>query len=91
MLDENIEAFVIYVNFLSLRSKMTIYPAWETQILLLLAKKVTVLAQYSNSADVFSKKLAKVLAKCTGISMYAIKQKDDKQPPYRAIYSLGLV
>ena len=44
-LDENIKPFVAYVSSLSLRSKMTIHLAWEAQIALLLAKKVTVAAK----------------------------------------------
>ena len=54
-LDENIKAFVIHVSSLSPVSKITIYPAREAQIVLLLAGKVTVPAKYSDFADVFSK------------------------------------
>ena len=57
-LDKNIEAFMVHVSFLSLESKMTIHSAWEAQIALLLAEKVTVPAKYSDFADVFSKKSA---------------------------------
>ena len=91
MLTENIEAFVIHVNSLSLRSKMTIYPAWKTQIALLLAKKITVPAEYSDFADVFSKKLAEMFLKHIGINKHAIKLEDGKQLFYRPIYSLGPV
>ena len=90
-LDENIEVFVVYVSFLSLRSKMTIHPAWEAQIALLLTKKITVPAKYLDFADVFSKKSAEVLPKYTGINKHAIELEDDKQLLYGPIYSLGLV
>ena len=67
-LDENIEAFVVYVNSLSLGSKMTIHLAGKAQIALLLAKKVTVLAKYLDFADVFLKESAEVLPEYTGIN-----------------------
>ena len=60
-LDENIEAFVIHVSSLSLGSKMTIHPAREDQIALLLAEKVIVPAEYSDFADIFSKESAEML------------------------------
>ena len=44
-LDENINVFVMHVSFLSVRSKMTINPAWKTQIALLLAKEITIPAE----------------------------------------------
>ena len=67
-MDENIKAFVLHVSSLSLGSKMTIHPVTEAQIALLLAKKVNVPAEYSDFADVFSKKSAKVLLERTGIN-----------------------
>ena len=57
----------------------------------LLAKKVTVLAEYTDFADVFLEKLANILSKQTGVNKYAIKLEKDKQPPYGPIYSLGPV
>ena len=75
-LDENIKAFVVYVSSLSLGSKMTIHPAWEAQIASLLAKKVTVPVEYSDFADVFSKKSAEVLPERTGINKHAIELED---------------
>ena len=56
-----------------------------------LAKEVTVLAKYSDFADVFSKELAEVLPEHTGINEHSIKQEVGKQRPYAPIYSLGLV
>ena len=58
-LDENIETFVVHMSFLSLKSKMTIHLAQKAQTALLLAKKVTIPAQYSDFANVFLKKLAR--------------------------------
>ena len=63
----------------------------KVQIVLLLAKKVTILAKYLDFANIFSIKLAKVLPKQTRINKYAIKSVDNKQLPYRPIYNLGLV
>ena len=88
-LDENVEAFIVYMAFFTL--KILIYPAQKAQITLLIAKKVTVPAKYINFANIFSKKLAKILLERTGINEHAIELVDNKQPPYRPIYSLGPV
>ena len=79
------------MSFLSLGSKMTIYPARKAQVALLLTKKVTVLAKYLDFADVFLKKLAEILPEYTGINNYAIKPEDGKQSSYGPIYSPSLV
>ena len=70
---------------------MSIHPAWEAQIALLIAKKVTVPAEYSDFANIFLKKSAEVLPERTKINEHAIKLEDEKQPPYGPIYSLGPV
>ena len=70
-LDENIKAFVVHVASLTL--KMTIHLAKEAQLALLLAKKVTVLAEYVDFVDVFLKELAEVQPEQTEINEYAIK------------------
>ena len=70
---------------------MTIHSACQAQILLLIAKNITVSTKYTDFANIFSKKSAKVLLKRAGINKHTIKLVDDKQPPYRLIYSLGLV
>ena len=70
-LAENVEAFVVHAA--SFISKMTIHLAWEAQIALLLAKKVTVLAEYIDFVDIFSKALAKVLSERTDINEHVIK------------------
>lgn len=56
-LSENVEVFVVYVTFQSLSFKMTIHLAQKAQIVLLVAKKIAIPAEYSNFAVVFSQKL----------------------------------
>ena len=90
-LDENIKAFVVHVSSLSLGSKMTIHPARKAQIASLLAEKITVLAKYSDFANVFSKESAEVLSERIGMNKRAIELEDTKQPTYGPIYSLGSV
>ena len=85
-LDENVEAFVVHVSFLGLR--MTIHPAREAQLALLLTEEVTVPVEYSDFADVFSEKSANVLPERTGANEHAIELEEGKQPPYGPIYSL---
>ena len=88
-MDENVEAFVLHVS--SFGSRMTIHPAREAQLALVLAKEVTVPVEYSDFADVFSKKSANVLPERTGANEHAIELEKGKQPPYGPIYSLGPV
>ena len=90
-LDINIEAFVVHMSSLSLRSKMTIHLAWEAQIASLRAKKITVPTEYSDFADVFSKESGEMLPERSGINKHAIELEDDNQLPYGPIYSLGSV
>ena len=75
-LDENIETFVIYVTILT--SKMIIYLAQKAQIVLFIAKKITVLAKYLDFANVFLKESLEVLPKRTRISKHFIELKKDK-------------
>ena len=70
-MDENIEAFVVYVN--SLRLKMTIHLAKKVQIALLLAKKVTILTKYLDFANVFLEKLANIFSEQIVVNKYAIE------------------
>ena len=88
-MDENVEAFVLHVSSLGL--KMSIHPAKDTQLALLLTKEVTMPVKYSDFADVFSEKSANVLPERTGANKHAIKLENGNQPPYGSIYSLGLV
>ena len=70
-LNENVEAFVVHKA--SLTSKMTIHPAWEAQIALLLAKEITVPAEYTDYINVFLEESAKVLPERTDINEHAIE------------------
>lgn len=70
-LDKNIKAFVVYIS--TLISNMTIYLACNAQIASLFVKKVTVLAKYSDFANVFSKKSKEVFSRCIGSNKPAIK------------------
>ena len=90
-LDENIEVLVVHVRSLSLESKTIIHRAQEAQIASWLAKKVTIPAKYLDFANVFLKESAEVLPERTGNNEHIIELEDGKQPPYRPIYSLGLV
>ena len=73
-LNENVEVFVVHVAPL----KMAIYPAQKAQIALFITEKVTMLAKYSDFADVYSKQSAKVLPKHTGINKHTIKLEEGK-------------
>lgn len=79
---------MVHISSLSLGSKITIHPARKTQIALLLAKKVTVLANYLDFTDVFSKKLAEVLLEQIEINKHAIELEKGNQSSYGPIYSL---
>ena len=70
---------------------MSIHSAWKAQIALLITKEVTIPAKYSDFADIFLKKSAEMLSKCTGINKHPIKLKEVKYLPYRLIYSLDPV
>ena len=85
-LDENIEAFVVYVS--SLELKMAIYLAKKAQLALLFAKKITVPAKYLYFADVFLEESVNVLSEQIRVNAHAIGLEKGKQPPYRRIYSL---
>ena len=54
-----------------------------------MAEKVTVLAKYSDFANIFLEELANILSERTGVNKHVIKLQKDKQPPYRFVYSLG--
>ena len=68
-----------------------IHPDKVAQIASLLTKKVKIPDKYLDFADVFSKEKALVLHEHTELNKHVIDLKDDKQPPYGSIYSLGLV
>ena len=54
----------------------------------LLVKEVTILAKYSDFANVFLEKSANLLPKQIGVNEHAIELEESKQLPYRPIYSL---
>ena len=89
VLNENIKAFVVYVS--SLELKMIIHQARKAQLALLLAKKVTVLAKYSDFANMFLEKSTNIFSEQTQVNEHVIELEKGKQPSYRPIYSLGLV
>lgn len=72
---------------------MKVHLDHKVQIVALITNEVfvTILAKYSDFADVFSKKSIIVLPEHIKINTYAINLEKDKQLPYGSIYSLGLV
>lgn len=65
----------------------------EVQIAALITHKalVTILVEYSDFANVFSKKSAVVLPKHTKINTHTLNLEKSKKQSYRLIYSLGPV
>ena len=88
-LDENIQAFVMHIS--SLGSRISIHPAREAQLPLLITEKVTMPVEYSDFADVFLEKSANIFPERTGANEHAIKLEEDKQPSYWPMYSLQLI
>ena len=72
---------------------MKVHPDREVQIVILIADEafVTILAEYSDFEDVFSKESAAVLPEHTEINTHAIDLEEGKQPLFGSIYSLGPV
>ena len=91
VLDQEQEAFMVYITMFS--KPIKVHPDWEVQIATLITDKAPVIipAEYSDFKDVFSKKFAIVLTEHTEINTHAIDLEEDKQPPYRPIYTLRLV
>ena len=80
---------MVHVSFLG--SRITIHPAREAQLTLLLAEEVNIPTEYSDFADLFLEKSANVLPEQTGANEHTIELEECKQPRYGPIYSLGLV
>ena len=59
----------------SLRLKITIYLIRKAKKALLFAEEITILAKYSDFADVFLEKSANVLPEQTKVNKHAIKLK----------------
>lgn len=89
VLAQDKKTFVIHVSYLW--SKMSIYSAWEAQIILLLVKEISVPEKYANFSDVFFKESVVVLPNCLDINKHVINLESSKQLPYAYIYSLGLL
>ena len=90
-LDQEHEAFVVYIATLSVDLGDEMHSLRKAQIAHLKADKAPskVPSKYANFADVFSPKLAAELLEYTEINDHAIELVDDQQPPYGPIYSLG--
>lgn len=86
---ENIVAFLIYITFFSLE-KLTII-IYLAKKAFLLTKKVTIFDKYSDFSNVFLERKALVLPKQTELNKHFIKLKNDKQLPYKSIYSWSLI
>ena len=70
---------------------MPIYPAQEAQIALLVAKKVKSLTKYSDFLNILLKEKTLILSKAIKLNQHVIKLQKSQQPPYKPIYSLGLI
>ena len=53
MIDKNIKTFIIYINFLSLNSKMSINIARKALIIFLFTKNVIILIKYLDFINIF--------------------------------------
>ena len=90
-MDENSGTFVIHVAFFNLPLASKIYPDKAAQIVSLLIEEVKILEEYSDFTEAFSEEKALILPERTEFNQQAIELKEGKQPPYKPIYSLGLV
>ena len=70
---------------------MAIHSAKKAQIVLLVAKKVTILTEYLDFLDVFLEDNTLILSKIIELNQHAIKLQEEQQSSYRSIYSLRLV
>ena len=61
-----------------LESRITIYLVRKAQIVLILAQKVTVLAKYSDFANVFLEESTNILPKRTKVNKFAIMLEESK-------------
>ena len=94
------KTFIVHV-VIRKQKKMVVDPGRKAQIevqsraqvgALLFNKAPTeVLAGYSDYSNVFSVENTAKLPENTGMNKHTIKLKEDKQPPFGPIYSLGLV
>ena len=91
-LDPEYKTYVVHVASLS-STPLNVHPFRRSQISDLIAEEALtkVSDKYADLADVFSPDLTAELPKHNGIENYAIELVNGQQPPYRLIYSLGLV
>lgn len=87
---KNLETFVMYITALEAisihSSPATQFVAWQQD------KALTKMpSKYSDYADIFSFNLAIKLSKNTNINEYIINLIEDKQLPYKPIYTQSLV
>ena len=84
VLNKNINFFIVYITFFSLKTKITIYLAQKIQITLLNIELVpkNILIKYLQFANIFSKMSAIELLKHLGINKHTINLKKSKQLPY---------
>ena len=85
---------MIYVmSFNSIPFDANIHLSHRSQISDLITKEalIKVFDKYVNFTDIFTLDMASEFFEHTEINNYAIKLVDNQQPPYRPIYSLGLV
>ena len=95
-LDPRHETFVMDVASLESPSNTQeddVNPSRRAQIAALVVNEapISVFTEYSDIANIFSPKLASKLFKHTGINDHTIELVDNWKPPYRPIYSLGIV
>lgn len=92
VLDLKQEAFAVYVTtFFVEPMKMYLNRKFLIAALIINKALLIVLVEYLDFEDVFSKESAMVLLEYIKINIYTINLKEDKQPPYRPIYSSELI
>ena len=89
-LDKNAKMFVVYITTLLAPFIMQVYPSYKAQVDSLLADKgiVKVLLKHLDYAEFFFFELVIKLLVNTNMNKNVIKLIEDKQPPYRPIFSL---
>ena len=85
------ETFVVYLAALAKPKTMPIHLFCHAQVTTLTSNETGIPAKYSDFFNVFSSDFVAELPEYTGINDHFINLLDNKQPPYRPIYSLGLV
>lgn len=74
-LNKNKKVFAVYITSFSLRKRLIIriHPAGKAQIVLLLAKKIKILAKYSDFSNTFLERRALVLQEIIELNQHIIK------------------